>query len=123
MTANNTVMPEVYFAELKKLVQELSGNDLLQDGKEMPLPAKHALDVFFAGISCKSYTMNRSGRQFSWMDHGDIWQIEAYLRLLLALLPKRACLENVGGFMRGDTSGNGSPLLRFLQAAKICKCT
>ena len=49
------------------------------------------------------------------MSRGDVWTIEAFLRALVAIRPRRATLENVIGFLRKDRQGNGSPLMRFLQ--------
>ncbi len=114
--SNNKVIPEVYYPDLKKLCESLTGADLLSDLSEIPLSGLvRTLDLFFAGISCKGFSIARTGRGKSWLNHADVWMAEAFIRLLMVLLPRFACVENVLGFLRPDSDGNGSPILRFLQ--------
>ena len=109
-------MPKHFYNDLKEMAQALSGIDLLDENARFDVLAelKGRMDQLIAGISCKGYTTSRLGRGKNWSTHGDIWMAEAFRILLLALDPRFATVENVGGFLRRDSSANGSPLLRFL---------
>lgn len=73
-------------------------------------------DLFSAGISCRGYSMARTGRREDWTRHQDSWMIDQYLQSLLEQLPLAAVLENVLGFMKKDRSGE-SPFARMMMRA------
>ena len=117
--ANGMKPPRHFYTDLKDLARSQEGADLLSDGQVYKFieELKGKLHQLFAGISCKGYFMSRHGRGFSWTSRPDIWMAEAFLMVLLAALPRFASAENVMGFLKKDSCGNGCPLLRFLQRA------
>ena len=114
-----------FFYDLKELAQTHMGMDIQDDMliHEVMAGLAGKLDQLFAGISCKGFAMSRHGRGQNWASHSDIWMAEAFLCLLLLILPRFASVENVEGFLKRDTVGNGSPLLRFLQRCIQLKVT
>ena len=79
---------------------------------------KRLLDSFFAGISCKPYTMARTGRRAGTKDHEDAGLLETFVLLLAELQPGFAILQNVWGFCLPESrTVRESPLTRLLTFA------
>ena len=74
------------------------------------------LDFVLAGISCKAYSTARTGRHEGTQNHSEARLLEEFVRLLRIFKPKKACLENVIGFLFPDSKTSGTtPLLRFIE--------
>ena len=74
------------------------------------------LDFVLAGISCKAYSTARTGRREGTLTHPEAMLLHEFVRVLTLFRPKKACLENVLGFLFPDSKGSDTtPLLRFIQ--------
>ena len=71
-------------------------------------------DLMFAGISCKAYSLARSGRALSWLEHRDVYLMNSWIFALLKLRPRAGLLENVAGFCAVDKVSNTAPIQVFL---------
>ena len=81
--------------------------------------AKTALDGCFAGISCKPYSLARTGRRSGTKAHADATLLETFVLIMGMLEPVYAMLENVWGFCLPESKlSKQSPLMRLMLFAE-----
>ena len=85
-----------------------------------------AMDMLVAGISCRPYSMARTGRRTNDVsEHRDHWMSEAFIAMLLNCQPALAVMEQVIGFIMrsrglGDNRFTTDPLKAFIQRLDEC---
>ena len=76
------------------------------------------LDMFIAGISCKPFSVSRSGRHEGTSTHEEANLVWVFLKILFKIQPRYACLENVWGFVIAESTKDPvSPLQNMLNFA------
>ena len=82
-------LPKHMFLDLQSLA--LTGDSLCYRNDCRPVTLgkwqKKTTDILLADVSCKGYSFARTGRQDNWSTHGDVWQLDAFLLMLINLEP------------------------------------